>query len=91
MRTPIFRKKFKKELEKCKSRGLNMEELKTVMTKLIAGETLEERYKNHPLSGNYKGCLECHIRPDWLLVYILDEEEKTITFTRTGTHSDLFD
>jgi mRNA interferase YafQ len=51
---------------------------------------LEARNKNHPLIGDFAGCYECHIRPDWLLVYMLDNEANTVTFLRTGTHSDLF-
>jgi mRNA interferase YafQ len=90
MRTPIFTKKFEKELEKCKSRGLKIEEIKTVMKKIVNDSPLEVRYKNHLLSGNYVGCFECHIKPDWLLIYMLDNEANTATFLRTGTHSDLF-
>ena len=90
MRTPIFTKKFQKELKKCKSRGLNISEIGSIMAKLIEDEPLEARNKNHPLSGDFSGCYECHIRPDWLLVYMLDNEANTITFLRTGTHSDLF-
>lgn len=90
MRTPIFRKQFQKELEKCKRRGLNTDEIREVMCKLIENKPLEPRNKNHPFSGEYTGCFECHIRPDWLLVYMLDDGANTITFVRTGTHSDLF-
>ena len=90
MRTPIFTKKFQKELKKCKSRGLNISKIGDIMAKLIEDEPLEARNKNHPLSGDFSGCYECHIRPDWLLVYMLDNEANTITFLRTGTHSDLF-
>lgn len=90
MRTPIFTKKFEKELEKCKSRGLKIEEVKVVIKKLIQDIPLEPRNKNHALSGNYSGCFECHIKPDWLLIYMLDNDKNTVTFLRTGTHSDLF-
>ena len=90
MRTPIFTKKFQKELKKCKIRGLNTSEIGDIMAKLIEDEPLEARNKNHPLSGDFYGCYECHIRPDWLLVYMLDNEANTVTFLRTGTHSDLF-
>jgi len=90
MRTPIFTKKFQKELKKCKSRGLKTSEIGDIMAKLIEDEPLEARNKNHPLIGDYAGCYECHIRPDWLLVYMLDNEANTVTFLRTGTHSDLF-
>ncbi|MDD5273334.1 MAG: type II toxin-antitoxin system YafQ family toxin [Methylovulum sp.] len=90
MRKPVFTKKFQKELEKCKRRNLKISEIKEVMGLLIANKPLEPKHKNHPLMGDYLGCYECHIRPDWLLVYILDDEENTITFVRTGTHADLF-
>ena len=90
MRTPIFTKKFQKELKKCKNRGLNTSEIGDIMAKLIEDEPLDARNKNHPLSGDFTGCYECHIRPDWLFVYMLDNEANTITFLRTGTHSDLF-
>lgn len=90
MRTPIFTKKFQKELKKCKSRGLNTHEIGDIMAKLIEDKPLEARNKNHPLIGDFAGCYECHIRPDWLLVYMLDNEASTVTFLRTGTHSDLF-
>lgn len=60
------------------------------MQKLIENKSLELRNKNHRLSGDFAQCFECHIRPDWLLIYILDDKENSITFVRTGTHSDLF-
>lgn len=90
MRTPIYTNKFKKELEKCKRRNLKMSEIKEVMALLIANKPLEPKHKNHPLHGDYLGCYECHIQPDWLLVYILDNKVNTVTFVRTGTHADLF-
>lgn len=91
MRTPVFTNKFQKELKKCKSRGLDMRDITDIMQKLINNEPLAQRNKNHPLSGgDFTGCFECHIRPDWLLVYMVDDEANTVTFLRTGTHSDLF-
>lgn len=90
MRTPIYTKKFQKELKKCKSRGLDTGDIAKVMEKLIEGKPLEPKNKNHPLSGDFVGCFDCHIHPDWLLVYMLDDEANTVTFLRTGTHADLF-
>jgi mRNA interferase YafQ len=90
MRTPVFTKKFEKELEKCKKRGLKIEEIREIMKRIVQDIPLEIRNKNHPLSGDYIGCFECHIKPDWLLIYMLDNEANTVTFLRTGTHSDLF-
>lgn len=80
-------KKFSKDLKRCQKRGYDIEALKTVM-RLAATETLEPKHRPHILSGTFTGYWECHIRPDWLLIYQLDE--KSITFERTGTHSDLF-
>ena len=60
------------------------------MFKLTSKKLLETHYKDHALIGNYKGCRECHIKPDWLLIYEVFENENIILFHRTGTHSDLF-
>jgi mRNA interferase YafQ len=65
-----------------------MEKLKELIILLLKGETLPERYENHPLSGRWKGCFDAHITPDWILIYELSDD--SITFLRTGTHSDLF-
>ena len=70
-------------------RGKSEEKIKGVIKKLIDEQRLERRYKNHGLIGNYKGRRECHIEPDWLLIYKIMEGE--IIFERTGTHSDLFE
>lgn len=91
MRTPLFSKRFKKELEKCKKRGLNLAEVQAVMLKLMNDEPLEVKHRDHPLAGEYVDCRECHIRPDWLLVYLLNDEENSISFLRTGSHADLFE
>lgn len=61
-----------------------------VIKKLAAGEPLPERNKDHPLSGDYAGCRECHVAPDWLLIYEIVDETLMLYLTRTGTHSDLF-
>ena len=60
------------------------------MASLLMGETLEPKFKNHKLTGNWQGRRECHIRPDWLLIYKIDPEENLIIFERTGSHADLF-
>lgn len=88
MLKPAYTKQFQKDLEKTRKRGKNIEKLKAVLTCLINEEPLDKRYKNHKLVGNYKDRQECHIEPDWLLIYKATEEE--ITFERTGSHSDLF-
>ena len=81
---------FKKDFKLGKKRGLKMELLREVITVLAMGETLPEKNKDHALTGNWIGHRECHILPNWLLVYRLEDEVLVLTLTRTGTHSDLF-
>lgn len=83
--------KFKKDLKLAKKRGLNLDELKFVINELAKGNSLDAKYKDHDLHGDWEGCRECHIEPDWLLVYTLYEEEVILYLVRTGSHSDLFD
>lgn len=83
--------KFKKDYKKARKRGLPMNELQTVLGRLCAEQPLDERHRDHALSGNYIGFRECHIRPDWLLVYAIDKGRLILTAARIGTHSDLFD
>lgn len=82
--------KFKKDLKLAKKRGYDLNLLSTVVDILAAGEKLPEKYRDHDLSGNYDGCRECHITPDWLLIYEIENDEVILYLTRTGTHSDLF-
>lgn len=86
----IVQNKFKQDLKRIKKRGLNILNLKFVMAELAVENILHVKYRDHMLTGNYKGCRECHIEPDWLLIYSIDNSDKTILFVRTGTHSDLF-
>ncbi len=81
---------FKKDLKLAKRRGYDLSLLNNIVDTLAAGKSLDERYKDHSLIGNYKGCRECHITPDWLLIYEISENELILYLTRTGTHSDLF-
>ena len=81
---------FKKDFKLVKKRGLKMELLREVITVLAMGETLPEKNKDHALTGNWIGHRECHILPNWLLVYRLEDEVLVLTLTRTGTHGDLF-
>lgn len=83
--------KFQKDLKRAQKRGYNMVLITAVIKKLAAGENLEPRNHDHALSGNWSGCRECHITPDWLLIYQIDNEDLILYLTRTGTHSDLFD
>ncbi len=80
--------KFKQDLKTVKKRGYDLSLLTEVLEMLAAGETLPPKYKDHNLIGNYKDCRECHIQPDWLLIY--EVSENVLYLTRTGTHSDLF-
>jgi mRNA interferase YafQ len=67
-----------------------MSDLISVMSDLEEEKPLDPKYKEHPLHGEYEGCLECHIEPDWLLIYQIDNEISDLYFVRTGTHSDVF-
>lgn len=81
---------FRKDYKRVKKRGYNMRLLEYVIDTLLAEQTLEERYRDHGLSGDYAGFRECHILPDWLLIYTIDKGELILTASRTGTHADLF-
>lgn len=81
---------FRRDYKKAKKRGFDMSALEKVIDRLCAEEPLEERHRDHALSGDYVGFRECHIRPDWLLVYAIDKDAVVLTASRTGTHSDLF-
>ena len=81
---------FKKDYKLARRRGLNMDLLKDVVTRLANGEPLDPRHKDHPLSGEWSGHRECHIQPDWLLIYRYENDILVLALTRTGTHSDLF-
>ena len=82
--------RFQKDLKKAQKRGLDMALLTAVIKKLAAGEELPPRNRDHALIGDYAGCRECHIQPDWLLIYEVEQEELFLYLIRTGTHSDLF-
>ena len=82
--------RFKKDLKQAIKRKYNIELMQEVIDKLAAREPLDEKYRDHPLAGDYIGMRECHITPDWLLVYQVREKELVLFLSRTGTHSDLF-
>jgi mRNA interferase YafQ len=88
MLRPVYLKRFDRDVRRIVKRGKDTEKLKKVTRMLIRQEKLDERYKNHPLKGNYKDCYECHIEPDWLLIYRIEKD--VIQFLRTGSHADLF-
>jgi mRNA interferase YafQ len=81
VRTNSRSSKFKKDLKRQEKRGRSLEKLKAAMP---------ARHLDHPLRGEYAGCRDCHIEPDWILIYMLEENETHVSFIRTGTHSDLF-
>ena len=81
---------FRKDLKLIAKRGYKIELLTNVIKKLANGEKLAPKYKDHQLSGNFGFYRECHIQPDWLLIYEIDGNELILYLTRTGTHSDLF-
>lgn len=82
--------KFQKDLKRIQKRGYNISLLTDIIKRLAKGEELPDKNKDHSLSGNYSGYRECHITPDWLLIYEIDNGELYLYLTRTGTHSDLF-
>lgn len=86
----ILTRKFKKSLKLAKKRGLDLSLLEKVITSLQNNIPLEEKYCDHELRGKYKGFRECHIAPDWLLIYKKEEDILVLTLIDTGTHSDLF-
>ncbi|WP_300809109.1 type II toxin-antitoxin system YafQ family toxin [uncultured Desulfovibrio sp.] len=82
--------RFQKDVKRAQRRGYDMALLADIIRKLASGEALPAKNRDHALSGNYAGCRECHITPDWLLIYEVEEQQLFLYLTRTGTHSDLF-
>ncbi|MDF9867039.1 mRNA interferase YafQ [Bacilli bacterium PM5-3] len=82
--------KFNKDLKLARKQGLNLEKIGIVVDKLAQGEKLPSKYKDHLLSGRYKGYRDCHIDPDWVLIYKIDKKVEILELIRTGSHSDLF-
>lgn len=85
-----FTNQFKKDLKLAKKQGKNTENLFAVVEKLASGEVLDAKYKDHDLTGSYKSCRECHIEPDWLLVYEVFNNTLVLMLYRVGSHSELF-
>ena len=82
--------RFQRDLKRAAKRGYHTELLTAVIKKLADGVPLEQRYRDHALTGDYAGSRECHITPDWLLIYEIDGDTLLLYLVRTGTHSDLF-
>lgn len=90
MRTFSRTAQFKKDVKRAGKRGKDLAELKAVLDLLIEGGPLPPEYRDHPLRGEFAGSRDCHIQPDWILIYTLTEKETHVRLERTGTHSDLF-
>lgn len=89
MLKPEYAAAFNRDIKRCQKRGLDMSLLKSVVTDLVCEKTLDPKYRDHPLFGNWKGYRELHILPDWLLIYRYNND--VVYFVRTGTHSDLLE
>lgn len=83
-----YTNQFKRDYKRIKKQNKDIAKLRIVIEKLITKEPLEVKYKGHPLTGNWKGFRDCHIEPDWLLIY--KSSENTLILERTGSHSELF-
>jgi mRNA interferase YafQ len=90
MLTIKYQTAFKKDYKRIVRRGYDVRLLEKVIELLAEQKPLGEQYHDHNLTGNYAGCRECHITPDWLLIYEVDGNELILYLTRTGSHSDLF-
>ena len=89
MLTPRRSGAFRRDVRKAEKRGKDLAKLRTILALLFAGSPLPDRYKDHPLKGDWSGFRDAHIEPDWLLIYRIQGEE--LQLARTGTHADLFD
>ena len=90
MLTIKYQTAFKRDYKRIKKRGYDLRLLEDVIALLAEEQELPPAYRDHALTGDYSGCRECHIAPDWLLVYEVLQDELLLYLTRTGTHSDLF-
>lgn len=86
----VWTSRFKKDYKLAMKRHLNIDLLDDIIRTLSRGESLPEQNKDHVLTGDWVGHRECHIQPDWLLIYRIEDDVLVLTLTRTGTHSDLF-
>jgi len=90
MLTPVYHGSFKKDHKLIKKQNKDMDKLTEVMNLLINEQPLLPKHENHPLRGNYKNWWECHVEPDWLLIYRIDKYKQQVIFNRTGSHSELY-
>lgn len=89
MLNPVRSSQFKKDLKKAKRQSKDLNLLQSVVIALANKEPLEKRFRDHELTGNWRGYRECHVNPDWLLIYKIDGED--LKLARLGSHSELFD
>lgn len=82
---------YKKSYKRMKKRGLKLDLLDEVVAMLASGQRLPQKYRDHALKGNLSSFRECHIQPDWLLIYMIEDDILTLTLVNTGSHSDLLD
>lgn len=87
----VLSNQFKKDLKRAKKRGLPLDELEVIVDKLAAEQPLDAQNHDHARTGNFIGFRECHIRPDWLLMYRVNDGDLILFLFRTGSHTDLFD
>jgi len=90
MYSVIYTGNFKKSLKRCVKRGLNLKVFTDTLDILQATGQLPPEYRSHKLTGDYEGCWECHMQPNWLLVWKQNDTELELVLIDTGTHSDLF-
>jgi mRNA interferase YafQ len=81
---------FKKDVKRCKKQGKDMSKFKLVHKHLVSGKALPKKYQDHSLTGNYNKHRECHLEPDWLLIYRRNKKQKLIEYVRMGSHTELF-
>lgn len=91
MRKLVATAQFRKDYKRVRKRGYDLSLLEQVIDKLLQEETLEAKYRDHSLAGSMASYRECHIQPDWLLIYRIEDDRMILVAHRTGTHSDLFD
>ncbi|MBB4302835.1 mRNA interferase YafQ [Rhodobium orientis] len=90
MRQSVFTNKFRKDYKLCAKRGWRLGRLQNAIRLIENDADVPDALRPHKLAGAYSGYWECHIAPDWLLIYWLDDEANTVVFERTGSHADLF-
>ena len=90
MYKPVFSNRFKKDIKLAVKRGKDLEKLSAVVELLCEGKPLPKQYKDHPLAGDYSGFRDCHIEPDWVMIYRIEDSQLQLVLARTGTHADLF-